>query len=103
MAVSVLALLDSVDTAGAGDASTLTDVATACTAQLVVESGELLSIGVAIEASLDGDNWEAFGLISQPISGKCVSWHGRPFAFLRANLLALTGTTPVVSINAVTA
>jgi hypothetical protein len=97
---SAIALMTNVSTTGAGSVANLSTAYLNLTAQLVITSGSLTVISCDIEGSLNGSNWYNIINLASIINGSAVKSNLIPFIYLRANLVTLTGTSPVISILA---
>jgi len=97
---AAIALLTNVSATGAGAGVNLSTTYLNLTAQLVITSGSLTTISCDIEGSLNGSNWYNIVNLASTINGNAVKSNLIPFIYLRANLITLTGTSPIISIIA---
>jgi hypothetical protein len=97
---SAIALLTNVSTTGAGSATNLSTTYLNVIMQLVIVSGSVTVISCDLEGSLNSTNWYTIVNLASAVNGTAVRSNIIPFIYLRANLVTLTGTSPVISILA---
>lgn len=95
-----IALLTNVSTTGAGSATNLSTTYLNAIIQLIIVSGSLTVISCDLEGSLNGSGWYNIVNLALAVNGTAVRSNIVPFIYLRANLVTLTGTSPVISILA---
>lgn len=67
--------------------------------QVSVVSGVVATLGVQMEVSLNGTDWAILGAPITNIAGGILTAAIQfPFPFVRANVTALTGTSPIIKV-----